>query len=150
MRKMHCRNCYEWLTEIQSGFCSAHCVEEFRLKTPKIEFQEIKIIAPIRRKKRFKNKKRPSTNSFNKCRNWRILRYQVLKRYGRVCMCCGTVAGQMHVDHIRPRSRYPYLEMNFNNLQILCRDCNLGKEAWDETDWRPAEKKPLNPIVSMV
>lgn len=25
-----------------------------------------------------------------------------------------------------------------SNLQVLCADCNLGKGAWDATDWRPS------------
>lgn len=67
---------------------------------------------------------------------WRRLRYRVLKEYGRKCMCCHKTDGVMHVDHIKPRSKYPDLELVFDNMQVLCEDCNLGKSAWDETDWR--------------
>src|SRR5262249_39926358 len=41
-------------------------------------------------------------------------------------------------DHIKPRSKFPELELELGNLQVLCADCNLGKRAWDQTDWRPA------------
>lgn len=68
---------------------------------------------------------------------WRRLRYQAIRLYGRTCMACGRTDGVMHVDHIKPRSKHPALELALTNLQILCRDCNLGKSAWDETDWRP-------------
>ncbi len=44
----------------------------------------------------------------------------------------------LHVDHIKPRSKYPDLALDINNLQILCESCNLGKGAWDETDFREA------------
>lgn len=70
---------------------------------------------------------------------WRRLRYQAFVRYGNACQCCGMGASQgipLHVDHIRPRSKYPQLEFDLSNLQVLCEDCNLGKGAWDETDWR--------------
>lgn len=44
------------------------------------------------------------------------------------------------MDHIKPRSKYPHLELVFNNLQILCKNCNQGKSNIDETDWRPRPK----------
>lgn len=70
---------------------------------------------------------------------WRALRYRVFKTYGRVCALCRTTEGQMHVDHIKPRSLFPELALVFENLQVLCRDCNLGKSNRDETDWRAQE-----------
>jgi len=45
----------------------------------------------------------------------------------------------LHVDHIKPRSKYPELSLTFSNLQILCEDCNFGKSNIDQTDWRPEE-----------
>lgn len=68
---------------------------------------------------------------------WRKLRYMVLRQYGRNCMCCGALGSPPHVDHIKPRSKYPELQWDFDNLQVLCEACNMGKRAWDETDWRP-------------
>lgn len=71
---------------------------------------------------------------------WRRLRYEALKLHGARCQCCGVSSkdgGVMHVDHIKPRSKYPELELVLSNLQVLCEACNLGKRAWDETDWRP-------------
>jgi 5-methylcytosine-specific restriction endonuclease McrA len=71
---------------------------------------------------------------------WQRLRYRVLVNAKGSCMCCGATAkssaAPLHVDHIKPRSRYPELELELSNLQVLCRACNLGKSAWDETDWR--------------
>ncbi len=77
--------------------------------------------------------------TFYDSREWRELRYAVLKSRGRKCEACGTVDKQIHVDHVKPRSRYPELSLVESNLQILCVDCNLGKGAWDETDWRLKE-----------
>lgn len=67
---------------------------------------------------------------------WRRLRYRALTLYGRRCMSCGTTSAVFHIDHIKPRSRYPELELEISNLQVLCEACNMGKGAWDETDWR--------------
>lgn len=70
---------------------------------------------------------------------WTTLRYQTLKKYGRRCMCCGATPDdgvKIHVDHVKPRRHYPELALDPGNLQVLCEDCNKGKGAWDETDFR--------------
>lgn len=67
---------------------------------------------------------------------WRRLRYRAIIKYGRRCVCCGTTKGQVHVDHIKPRSKFTNLALDIRNLQVLCEDCNMGKGAWDQTDWR--------------
>lgn len=72
---------------------------------------------------------------------WREVRYRALKREGGACQCCGARAQPgkpLHVDHIRPRSKFPALALEISNLQVLCADCNLGKRDWDQTDWRSA------------
>ncbi len=76
-----------------------------------------------------------STN-FYRSKEWMTLRYEVLKIHGRQCMVCKATDGKIHVDHIKPRSTHPDLELVESNLQILCEACNLGKGNWDETDWR--------------
>jgi uncharacterized protein (TIGR02646 family) len=68
-------------------------------------------------------------DSFYRSDLWRNLRYDAFKKYGQRCHCCG-VAGhvkQLHVDHIKPKSKYPELALDIRNLQILCEDCNKGK-----------------------
>ncbi len=81
-----------------------------------------------------------SGKDFYNSPEWRSVRYLALKRDGRRCACCGATPDDglmMHVDHIKPRSKYPELELALSNLQILCADCNLGKSNTDEIDWRP-------------
>jgi hypothetical protein len=75
-------------------------------------------------------------NSFYTQPQWLQLRYQALITYGRICHACRTTDVVVQVDHIKPRSKYPELAFDINNLQVLCEPCNLGKGAWDETDWR--------------
>ncbi|MCE9679343.1 HNH endonuclease [Shewanella sp. AS1] len=70
---------------------------------------------------------------------WVNLKHLAYKRYGNHCACCGKSPKEgvvLHVDHIKPRSLYPELERDINNLQILCRDCNLGKSNLSEMQWR--------------
>lgn len=70
---------------------------------------------------------------------WRMLRYQAIKRDGATCQLCGRTRKHgvvLHVDHIKPRSTHPKLELDLHNLQTLCEDCNMGKGNGDEIDWR--------------
>jgi len=51
-------------------------------------------------------------------------------------MKCNVSKCEMHVDHIKPVSLYPELKYDPDNLQVLCRDCNLEKSNKHETDYR--------------
>lgn len=78
-------------------------------------------------------------DSFYSSPEWRRLRYAVLRAGDGRCSCCGarpSPGKPLHVDHIRPRSRFPELELARSNLQVLCDDCNLGKGNSDTRDWR--------------
>src|SRR5690606_23540362 len=84
-------------------------------------------------------------DKFYKSWEWRTLRMQALKNFGPVCMCCGAKAGDVTVhggpvricvDHIKPVYLHWQLRLDPSNLQVLCDECNQGKGAWDETDWR--------------
>ncbi len=81
-----------------------------------------------------------TSDAFLATRAWKTLRYKVIRLNGIQCQCCGatkeTSGKPIHVDHIKPRRRYPELALDIKNLQILCADCNAGKGNWDETDWR--------------
>jgi 5-methylcytosine-specific restriction endonuclease McrA len=78
-------------------------------------------------------------NQFYSSKEWKQLRYLALLNSDGRCCCCGASAkdgATMNVDHIKPRSRYPELELSLDNLQILCSWCNEGKGGWDETNWQ--------------
>jgi hypothetical protein len=60
----------------------------------------------------------------------RRLRFRVFQRDKFRCVICGqsprTCAGlELHIDHVTPYSRGG--ASTFENLQTLCKDCNLGK-----------------------
>lgn len=97
------------------GFCTKRCEAAFRLRSVRSW---------------------PEKKDFYLSRGWIELRYKILKSRGRTCSACKTTDGVMHVDHIKPRSKYKHLELTESNLQVLCKACNEGKGAWDETDWR--------------
>jgi len=80
-----------------------------------------------------------SHNNFYRSSEWRELRYKKLVSHiqskGRVCECCKSNTNKLHVDHIKPRSIRPDLELDITNLQVLCDVCNVGKSNVDATDW---------------
>lgn len=85
-------------------------------------------------------------DEFYRSWDWSTLRTKTIKKFGRVCMCCGAVPGDLTVgggrvrivvDHIKPIHHHWYLRLDPENLQVLCNECNMGKGAWDETDHRP-------------
>jgi len=65
---------------------------------------------------------------------WQRLRYETLKR-DRKCVLCGST-DNLHCDHIKPRSLYPEMELDPDNLQTMCKRCNLAKSNKDEIDYR--------------
>lgn len=78
-------------------------------------------------------------DAFYSSYEWRKLRYAAIKLCGGKCMACGRSpydGAVLHVDHIKPRRKYPELALVLSNLQVLCNICNHGKGNWDETDWR--------------
>lgn len=86
-----------------------------------------------------RDERRAASGDFYQSRAWKELRYRALLQCGSRCQCCGASASTgavLHVDHIKPRSKYPHLQLSLSNLQVLCERCNLGKGAWDSTDWR--------------
>jgi 5-methylcytosine-specific restriction endonuclease McrA len=68
-------------------------------------------------------------SQFYQTPEWLSLREIVLAYYGRTCMACGCNDSErsMHVDHIVPRSRNRFLQLEFDNMQVLCEFCNIQK-----------------------
>ena len=165
MRKIQCKVCLEFYDSkiIRKELCSKECETIFlsrlserkniiqsverkqdqelakRLKI-KSELKLERLKYRIRKKEKEKNGKVRSIqqrlSGFYNSPEWLSLRFKALKSMKRKCALCHTEHGEMHVDHIKPRSKYPELELDLNNLQILCRSCNIGKSNDDETDWR--------------
>ena len=113
--------------------------DEARLR---ILFQKLKPVEKRTKPKKAKKKRQRRTyknnDDFYNSREWMDVRYKALQLHGRQCLCCGAKAPgvELHVDHIKPRSKYPELELDINNLQVLCKACNLGKSNRDCNDYR--------------
>lgn len=71
-----------------------------------------------------------SGDVFYKSKAWLNLRYEFISSLSKKkCKICGNEdeLTQFHVDHIKARSVFPELSLEMKNLQLLCKDCNLGK-----------------------
>lgn len=113
-----------------------------------------------------KKKRAPSHSSkksFYASWEWAQLRYEALQLHGKQCMCCGWTPapgkdGHLCVDHIKPRSKFPELELDLGNMQILCSLCNRGKSNIHQDDFReewhgeddPDEVDPLTAQFSAI
>ena len=147
-----CLKCLRWFPVYAAkvngheGHCSKRCKfgkgkkRRIRELEANLSPEERRTNRQLRRQERLKAPFiRPVlTADFYDSPEWRNLRYRVLRKYGFKCMACGARPGvyPLHVDHIKPRSKYPDLELDENNLQVLCRDCNLGKSNHFDDDLR--------------
>ena len=87
-------------------------------------------------------KLKAKSKSFLQSQEWKKLRSEVVKIYGRRCMKCGTTPKdpkKTHVDHIKCRKFYPELSLSFENLQVLCCRCNKAKGNKNSIDYRRKE-----------
>lgn len=83
------------------------------------------------------SRKKQKPKSFYESDEWRALRIEAFNIHGYKCLKCGAEPPiELHVDHIKPRSLYPKLELDIDNLQILCKNCNLKKSNKHCTDYR--------------
>lgn len=79
------------------------------------------------------------SQAFLNSEEWKRVRWLALKKFGFACMACGRTRRDgviLHIDHIKPRCRYPELALSLDNLQVLCQTCNFGKGYEHEDDLR--------------
>jgi len=97
------------------------------------------IIDYYNKNKEKRNCRRKKGKDFYSSSKWKEVRYIALQQSEGKCNLCGAMAKDgvsLHVDHIKPRSLYPDLELQLSNLQVMCQDCNQGKSNIDDTNWR--------------
>ena len=63
-------------------------------------------------------------------RKYRAHKERVFDRDGRTCRYCGSDEEPLHIDHIIPRKRGGTHDLD--NLQVLCKACNLRKSSKEE------------------
>jgi len=60
-------------------------------------------------------------------RRYRAHKERVFMRDGRQCRYCGSDEEPLHIDHIIPRKAGGTHDLD--NLQVLCKSCNLRKSS---------------------
>lgn len=85
-----------------------------------------------------RKKRGKPAGDFYASREWASVRYAALLRADGRCACCGASRNDgaiLHVDHVKPRSKFPELALSLDNLQVLCNLCNMAKSNIDMTRW---------------
>jgi 5-methylcytosine-specific restriction endonuclease McrA len=134
-----CRKCNKILSinaKIRDGFCFRKCKKSNYIIGNVYEFNRHMQRSKDSLKVYDRNNNIVQEMNFYETREWKELRYLALRTYGPMCQLCGATKTELHVDHIKPRSKFPELQLKLDNLQILCRDCNLGKSNLYADDWR--------------
>lgn len=85
--------------------------------------------------------------AFYSSKEWRALREWALTFFGRKCMNPKCKGGEiksdtdLHIDHIKPKAKYPDLAYDKDNVQVLCELCNRTKSDRGMKDFRTEEQK---------
>ncbi len=125
-------------------FCVEHNLQTYQA-SPRAPYRHLRLVSPVKPKLMPIGAPHPEyvkDTAFYDSREWKELRYLALRNTDGRCQCCGACSKdgvRIHVDHIQPRYKRPDLSLCLDNLQVLCDDCNMGKGAWDSTDWRSAK-----------
>ena len=82
------------------------------------------------------NKRR--TKNFRKRYNERDVRQALESMYGHMCCYCESSirpASYGEIEHRKPKSKFPKLTFDWDNLHLACQVCNRKKAAkWDDTN----------------
>lgn len=108
--------------------------------------KDLKIYINPPKKKKTAKKPSRKKDPFYDSHQWKTLRYEILKESDGRCSLCGRSKNDVRddgitkvclsIDHIISRSINKDLELDKNNLQILCTDCHEARKVNDRTDFR--------------
>lgn len=128
--------CHDELRDIGRQFLDQFCLQ-YNLS---VEGRTLRI-ASLNSNVEFKAPRKPS-DSFYASSEWAAVRREVMNLYSPQCMKCGAI-DKIQVDHIKPRSLWPHLELSIDNCQLLCEQCNSRKSNKETSDYRSAAQKNL-------
>lgn len=61
-------------------------------------------------------------------KQWKKKKWNSQKKCCAICNEKIALKGS-HIDHIKPLSKYPYLALDTQNMQVTCMDCNIHKSS---------------------
>ncbi len=62
-----------------------------------------------------------------KVKNYQNYKADLLTEIGTYCSYCERHTTDLHIEHIKPKSQYPELECEWDNLLLACVNCNATK-----------------------
>lgn len=85
------------------------------------------------------NKKIRRSENIQSSNNYLIYKEQLVKDFRDLCGYCGKNRNyffdNFQIDHFRPKSKYPDLKNDYNNLVLSCPICNRNKsDDWPTND----------------
>ena len=85
------------------------------------------------------NKKIRRSENIQYSNNYLIYKEQLVKDFRDLCGYCGKNRNyffdNFQIDHFRPKSKYPDLKNDYNNLVLSCPICNINKsDDWPTND----------------
>jgi len=67
---------------------------------------------------------------FKNSSKWKRTRKAAFERDSYTCVWCGKVGGILHPDHIKPKSKFPELMFDLDNIRTLCRECHRKTDTY--------------------
>jgi 5-methylcytosine-specific restriction endonuclease McrA len=88
-------------------------------------------------------------DNFYTSKAWRALRKFKIEEYGGFCQRCiikfgRIVSTNIEAHHIKPRSKFSKLELEPDNIVILCKNCNLELGNSGTVDWDRSKEVKKN------
>lgn len=95
------------------------------------------------------------TTDFYQSKEWAALKKKVYARYGRKCHVTGWTEADgitLSIDHIKPRKKFPKLELVMENMQVM--ELGLNKIKSDrimsKSDYRPLRWKFYYLVIRLI
>lgn len=86
---------------------------------------------------------RSRKNSFKNSFEYRNWRKKVFERDDYECQNCNVRGGELHADHILPKSVFPELIYELDNGRTLCVDCHRKTKTWGQKHYRTGNTTSL-------
>ena len=138
-------------------FCSPECKDKGRIGSKVSELTKQKMskakqgYMPVniyqKGEKHFAWKKDRSMIGFTDTPEYNIFRLKILARDNYACQKCGIRGAKgirpiLEIHHIKPRSIYPELAMEENNVQTLCKECHKKTDSYLKNKFRMKKFDP--------
>jgi len=62
--------------------------------------------------------------------DWKTWRMEIFSRDKYTCQECGKIGGELHPDHIKPKSQFPELVFEISNIRTLCKPCHKKTDTY--------------------